>query len=161
MSGPTARSCQWRSSKCAAPQLFASLILPKPCPEPRTRGARGDGIRRRPTRSLTSGRSVAAEHQAEWRSAPGRLAGAATRLRRRAARVRWSAKEGDVDFNNILIGSEDPERLAAFYTKLFGEPTFKDESYSSWRIGSGVVSIGPHSEVKGRNTSPGRIIWNI
>ena len=66
-----------------------------------------------------------------------------------------------MDFNNILIGSEDPERLAAFYEKLFGEPAFKDEAYSSWRIGSGVVSIGPHSEVKGRNPSPGRIIWNI
>ncbi len=66
-----------------------------------------------------------------------------------------------MDFNNILIGSEDPGRLAAFYTKLFGEPIFKDESYSSWRIGSGVISVGPHSEVKGRNASPGRLIWNI
>ena len=66
-----------------------------------------------------------------------------------------------MDFNNILIGSEDPGRLAAFYTKLFGEPIFKDESYSSWQIGSGVVSVGPHSEVKGRNASPGRLIWNI
>jgi hypothetical protein len=25
-------------------------------------------------------------------------------------------------FNSILIGSEDPERLAEYYTKLFGEP---------------------------------------
>jgi len=28
-------------------------------------------------------------------------------------------------------------------------------------IGSGYVTVGPHSEVKGRNVSPGRIIWNI
>ena len=66
-----------------------------------------------------------------------------------------------LNFNNLMIGSDDPERLATFYTKLFGDPIWKDESYSSWQIGSGVVSIGPHSEVHGRNPSPGRLIWNI
>lgn len=66
-----------------------------------------------------------------------------------------------MDFNSILIGSEDPEALAAFYARLLGQPTWKDESYSTWVLGSGAVSIGPHSEVKGRNVSPGRIIWNI
>ena len=66
-----------------------------------------------------------------------------------------------MNFNNILIGSENPQALAAFYGKLFGEPTYQDESYSTWQLGSGAVSIGPHSEVKGRNVSPGRLIWNI
>jgi len=66
-----------------------------------------------------------------------------------------------VNFNGILIGSDTPERLAEFYGKLFGEPMYRDESYSTWQIGSGSVSIGPHSEVKGRSVSPGRIIWNI
>ena len=66
-----------------------------------------------------------------------------------------------MNFNNILIGSENPEALAAFYGKLLGEPTYKDESYSTWQLGSGAISIGPHSEVKGRNPSPGRLIWNI
>ena len=28
-------------------------------------------------------------------------------------------------------------------------------------IGSGVVSIGPHDQVTGKNAHPGRIIWNI
>jgi len=66
-----------------------------------------------------------------------------------------------VNFNNILIGSEDPQRLADYYTKLLGEPTFSDGGYTGWLIGSGVVSIGPHSEVHGKNAHPGRIIWNI
>ena len=66
-----------------------------------------------------------------------------------------------MNFNSILIGSENPDALAAFYAKLLGEPTFKDESYSTWLVGSGSVSIGPHSEVKGRNATPGRLIWNI
>jgi predicted enzyme related to lactoylglutathione lyase len=66
-----------------------------------------------------------------------------------------------VNFNSILIGSEDPQRLAEYYTKLFGEPTWTDGGYTGWLIGSGAVSIGPHSEVHGRNAHPGRIIWNI
>jgi predicted enzyme related to lactoylglutathione lyase len=66
-----------------------------------------------------------------------------------------------MDFNSILIGSEDPARLVAYYTKVLGEPVFSDDQYTGWQIGSGFVTVGPHSEVKGRNTHPGRIIWNI
>ena len=66
-----------------------------------------------------------------------------------------------MNFNSILIGSEDPGRLAAYYTKLLGEPTFADGGYTGWVIGSGAVTIGPHSEVKGTNDQPGRLIWNI
>ena len=66
-----------------------------------------------------------------------------------------------MNFNSILIGSEDPQRLVDYYSKLFGAPTFSDGGYSGWQIGSGFVTVGPHSEVKGRNAHPGRIIWNI
>jgi predicted enzyme related to lactoylglutathione lyase len=66
-----------------------------------------------------------------------------------------------MNFNNILIGSEDPQRLAEYYTRLFGEPTWSDGGYTTWVLGSGAVSIGPHSEVHGKNVHPGRIIWNI
>jgi predicted enzyme related to lactoylglutathione lyase len=66
-----------------------------------------------------------------------------------------------MNFNSILVGSEDPQRLVDYYTKLFGEPGFSDGGYSGWQIGSGYLTVGPHSEVKGRNASPGRLIWNI
>ena len=66
-----------------------------------------------------------------------------------------------MNFNSILIGSEDPQRLADYYTKLFGEPTWNDGGYTGWLIGSGAVSIGPHDQVHGKNAHPGRIIWNI
>ena len=52
-----------------------------------------------------------------------------------------------MNFNSILIGSEDPARLADYYTKLFGKPTWDDGGYSTWLLGGGAVSIGPHSEV--------------
>ena len=66
-----------------------------------------------------------------------------------------------MNFNSILIGSEDPQRLADYYTRLFGEPAWNDGGYIGWMIGSGSVTVGPHSEVSGKNAHPGRIIWNI
>jgi len=66
-----------------------------------------------------------------------------------------------MNFNSILIGSEDPQKLADYYSKLFGEPTWSDGGYIGWMIGSGAVTIGPHDQVTGRNAQPGRIIWNI
>jgi hypothetical protein len=36
-----------------------------------------------------------------------------------------------------------------------------DGGYTGWQLGSGFVTVGPHSEVTGKNTQPGRLIWNI
>ena len=66
-----------------------------------------------------------------------------------------------MNFNNILIGSEDPQRLVDYYKKLFGEPAMSEGGYTGWQIGSGFFSVGPHSEVKGKNPQPGRFLWNI
>jgi predicted enzyme related to lactoylglutathione lyase len=66
-----------------------------------------------------------------------------------------------MNFNSILVGSEDPQRLSDYYTKLFGEPTWNEGGYTGWLIGSGAVTIGPHDQVHGKNAHPGRIIWNI
>jgi predicted enzyme related to lactoylglutathione lyase len=66
-----------------------------------------------------------------------------------------------MNFNSILIGSEDPQRLSDYYAKLFGEPTWNDGGYTGWLIGSGAVTVGPHDQVHGQNAHPGRIIWNI
>jgi predicted enzyme related to lactoylglutathione lyase len=66
-----------------------------------------------------------------------------------------------VNFTNIMIGTDDAERLAEFYTRLFGEPQMSEGGYTGWQIGSGWLTLGPHSEVSGRNREPGRFIWNI
>ena len=68
---------------------------------------------------------------------------------------------GHMNFNSILIGSEDPARLVDYYTKLFGEPAMSDGGYTGWQLGTGWVTVGPHDQVKGKNTTPGRILWNI
>ena len=66
-----------------------------------------------------------------------------------------------MDFNSILIGSADPQRLVDYYTKVFGAPGFSDGGYTGWQLGSGFVTVGPHDQVTGQNPQPGRLIWNI
>ncbi len=66
-----------------------------------------------------------------------------------------------MDLNGVLIGSENPQRLKDYYTKLFGKPGWDDGGYVGWQIGSGSVTVGPHDQVKGKNSDPGRVIWNI
>jgi predicted enzyme related to lactoylglutathione lyase len=66
-----------------------------------------------------------------------------------------------MNFSSILIGSDDPKRLAEYYTKLFGKPIYDEGGYVSWQIGSGGMTVGPHDQVHGKNAQPGRLIWNI
>ena len=66
-----------------------------------------------------------------------------------------------MNMNSVLIGSEDPDRLVEYYTRVLGKPAFTESGYTAWQLGTGSVTVGPHSEVKGRNAAPGRIIWNI
>lgn len=62
---------------------------------------------------------------------------------------------------SVMIGSEDPEALARFYTRIFGPPTWEDESFTGWELGGPGLMVGAHSEVKGRSEMPGRVMWNL
>jgi predicted enzyme related to lactoylglutathione lyase len=66
-----------------------------------------------------------------------------------------------MNLNSILLGSENPDRLREYYTKLFGKPTWDDGGYFGWLLGTGAVTVGPHDQVKGKNKEPGRVIWNV
>jgi predicted enzyme related to lactoylglutathione lyase len=68
---------------------------------------------------------------------------------------------GGMNLNSILIGSEKPRELANYYKKLFGEPGWDADDFTGWQIGSGWITVGPHDQVRGKNTNPGRVIWNI
>jgi predicted enzyme related to lactoylglutathione lyase len=66
-----------------------------------------------------------------------------------------------VNLNSILIGSENAQGLHDYYTKLFGKPAWEGGDFKGWQIGSGWVTVGPHDQVKGKSSDPGRVIWNI
>jgi predicted enzyme related to lactoylglutathione lyase len=86
------------------------------------------------------------------------------RDRREAARMVAATRHRGgrvVNLNSVLIGSEDADRLADYYTKLFGEPDWHDGGFTGWRLGSGGLMVGPHDQVHGANREPGRLIFNI
>ena len=70
-----------------------------------------------------------------------------------------------LNLNSIMLGSEDSKRLADFYSGVLGAPNpdWSDESagWFGFQAGNGGLAIGPHSEVKGRNDQPGRIMLNL
>ena len=70
--------------------------------------------------------------------------------------------------DSVLIASEDPKALADFYKDKVGltlEDEFeygeKGEAGFMFKIGSTGLTILPHSEVKGKNSTGARIMLNI
>lgn len=61
----------------------------------------------------------------------------------------------------VMVSSEEPDRLADFYTKVLGEAGWQSEGYTGWKCGQAYFLIGPHTDVKGSNEMPGRIIFNF
>lgn len=66
-----------------------------------------------------------------------------------------------MNLNSVLIGSDDPRRLVDYYRKLFGDPAMDEGGYTTWVLGNGAVIVGAHDQVKGPNSEPGRLIWNL
>lgn len=63
-------------------------------------------------------------------------------------------------FNSLIIFSESPKPLAAFYQKVFQvEPVWNDGGYTTWKVGEGVITVGPHSEVHGKSNNPERLMF--
>lgn len=67
-----------------------------------------------------------------------------------------------LNFNSILVFSENPEELASFYEKVFDKkPEMKMEGYTGFQVGVGWITIGPHDKVKGKSNNPERIMFNL
>lgn len=67
-----------------------------------------------------------------------------------------------LNFNNILLFSENPTVLVDFYKKVFeSEPVWSGGNFTGFQIGDGYITIGPHDKVKGKSMNPERIIINF
>src|SRR5689334_3989753 len=64
-----------------------------------------------------------------------------------------------LNFNSIMLGTDNMDEMVAFYTELLGKPMMEDSGYVGWLAGSGFISVGKHSEVKGQAKEPARCIW--
>jgi predicted enzyme related to lactoylglutathione lyase len=67
-----------------------------------------------------------------------------------------------LDFNSILIFSENPKVLSDFYKRVFQKESDMEQSdYTGFLVGKTFINIGPHDKVKGKNLDPNRIIINF
>ncbi len=67
-----------------------------------------------------------------------------------------------LNFNSILVFSENPGKLSEFYKKVFEkEPDMADGGYYGFLVGSAFINFGPHDKVKGENKNPERIMFNF
>ena len=67
-----------------------------------------------------------------------------------------------LNLNSVMIGSEDPKKLADFYQKVFEKaPDMTEGNWTGWTVGSSFISVGEHSEVKGKSKEPARIFFNF
>lgn len=66
-----------------------------------------------------------------------------------------------LSLNTVMINSEEPGKLKEFYTKILGEPGWSGGEFTGWKAGPAYLMVGPHSDVKGVNDMPGRILFNF
>jgi predicted enzyme related to lactoylglutathione lyase len=66
-----------------------------------------------------------------------------------------------MQLSGIMIGSDNPKALGEFYTKIFGEPGMQDNEWYGFGIGDSNLMVGRHSDVHGKNDTPGRIMFNV
>ena len=65
----------------------------------------------------------------------------------------------DLNKNNIMVGSAQPEALGEFYTKVLDRPAdMKEDGWYGWHAGAAWFSVGQHSEVTGQAKEPARVI---
>ena len=67
-----------------------------------------------------------------------------------------------LNFSSIMIGSSNPKKLADFYEKVFAKKAdWNDGDWYGWQIGNTHLTIGEHSEIKGKAKEPQRLIINL
>ena len=61
-----------------------------------------------------------------------------------------------------MVGTSQPKVLSKFYEKVFERKAdWEDGNWYGWQIGSTNLTIGEHSEVKGKSKEPQRVILNM
>ncbi len=63
--------------------------------------------------------------------------------------------------NGVMIGSDNPKQLGEFYDKVIAPAGWQQDDWYGYNVDGGSLMIGPHSEVKGSSTTPGRIILSF
>ena len=69
-----------------------------------------------------------------------------------------------LNLNSVMIGTKQPNALAAFYEQVIGKPADmvdKENGFFGWQVGSTNLSVLEHSEMGGNTKDPGRVMLNF
>jgi len=67
-----------------------------------------------------------------------------------------------LNFNSLLLFSDNPKKLSEFYKKVFqADSVWQEGEYSGFQVGSGHFMVGPHDKVHGKNQTPERALVNF
>lgn len=67
-----------------------------------------------------------------------------------------------LNFNSIMVNTQDLERLSSFYSAVFEkEPDMKEEGYAGFLVGSAFFSLGFHDKIQGASKDPDRVLFNF
>jgi predicted enzyme related to lactoylglutathione lyase len=63
--------------------------------------------------------------------------------------------------STVMISSENPKKLQEFYGKFLNNVVWEEGEWLAYDVGGVGLLIGPHSDVKGKNQTPGRVIFTF
>lgn len=67
-----------------------------------------------------------------------------------------------LNFNSVMLSTENLDKLADFYGKVFDKkPDMEDEGYKGFMVGTAFFSIGFHDKIHGKSPNPDRILFNF
>lgn len=68
-----------------------------------------------------------------------------------------------LNLNSVMIGTNQPLEVVAFYEKVFGKPADmvdQENGFWGWQLGGGFLGILKHSEMGGKTKDAGRVMIN-
>jgi predicted enzyme related to lactoylglutathione lyase len=69
-----------------------------------------------------------------------------------------------LNLHSVMIATNEPKALMAFYEKVFGKPADMVDSehgFYGWQVGSAYLAVLAHSEMTGNTKDPGRVMLNF
>jgi predicted enzyme related to lactoylglutathione lyase len=69
-----------------------------------------------------------------------------------------------LNLNSVMIGTQQPQELAAFYEQVIGKAADMvdvEQGFYGWQVGSAFLGILEHSNMGGSAKDPGRIMLNF
>jgi predicted enzyme related to lactoylglutathione lyase len=67
-----------------------------------------------------------------------------------------------LNFNSVMLFSEDPAKLSSFYERVVQrKPDMDEGGYYGFLVGQTFLGIGSHDKVKGKNQKPERFLLNF